>query len=227
VATLQAAVGVEEPFLAWPGWAHLRYTGLLSLASTLWFAFVYAGADFLTARRGLRVPIHLPVELRIPLVPAMTVFYISIYLLFFIAPFVLRTRREIRALVCALAVAIACGGITFLALPAELAFTPPREDALGIWAGLFHLADRLNLTYNLVPSLHVALAVVCVAAFSPRAPGAVRAALWSWAALIAASTVLTHQHHVLDVATGWLLALICERAVFQRLAGHVFDASCV
>jgi len=45
----------------------------------------------------------------------------------------------------------------------------------------------------------------------------VRTALWSWAAMIAASTVLIHQHHVLDVATGWLLALICVRKIFFRM----------
>src|SRR5216684_6327360 len=104
----------------------------------------------------------------------MTLFYMSIYLLFWMAPFVLRTRREFRALVIALAVAIFCGAIGFLLFPADLAFAPPREEDLGIWAGMFHFADTLNLTYNLLPSLHVAFAVVCVAIFSGRAPAAGR-----------------------------------------------------
>src|SRR5437764_10937498 len=87
----------EAAFLAWPGWAHLRYAALLSLAITAWFGLVYVGADSLTAHRSFRVPVHFPAELRIPLVPAMTVFYMSIYGLFFLVPFVLRTRREFRA----------------------------------------------------------------------------------------------------------------------------------
>jgi membrane-associated phospholipid phosphatase len=224
VTSIPIAAGLEErkvsetpqPFLAWPGWAHLRYAAALSLANGLWFAVVYGGADSLTARRGLRVPVHFPAELRIPFVPAMTVFYMSLYLLFLLAPFILRTRREFRAAVWTLAVVIACAGVGFLAFPAELAFAPPHEGDLGSWAALFHLADRLNLTYNLLPSLHVAMGVVCVAVFSPRAPKAVKAVLWSWAVLIAASTVLTHQHHVLDVVTGWLLAVVCVKIVFDR-----------
>ena len=40
--------GTAGSFLAWPGWAHLRYVGLLSLSNTLWFLAVYGGADFLT-----------------------------------------------------------------------------------------------------------------------------------------------------------------------------------
>ena len=204
-------------FLGWPGWAHLRYGALLGLANTLWFAVVYGGADAITARHGLRIPVHLPGELRIPLVPAMSAVYMSLYALFLSAPFVLRGRRELRALVLTLAFVIGCAGIGFLLLPAELAFAPPREGELGRWSGLFHLADDLNLDYNLVPSLHVAFAVVCAAAFSRRAAVPARVGLWAWAALIAAATVLTHQHHLLDVAAGWLLAVASVRGVYDRL----------
>lgn len=207
---------VPRPFLAWPGKAHLRYAGLLALANTVWFEIVYAGMDALTAHRSLRVPVHFPEELRIPLVPAMSIFYMSIYPLFLLAPFVLRTRREFRAMVITLAVIIGCSGIVFLLLPAQLAYAPPHEADLGVWAGLYHLSDTLNLTYNLLPSLHVALAVACAAVFAPRAPAAVKAVLWLWVSLIAASTVLIHQHHVLDVVTGWLLAMVCVRAVYCR-----------
>ena len=208
----------DDRFLAWPGWAHLRFAGLLSLANGLWFVLVYGGADRLTALHGWRVPVHLAAELRIPFVPAMTVFYMSLYLLFLLAPFILRTRREFRAAVLTMASVIFVGGIAFLLIPAELAFSPPRPEELGAWAGLYHLADDLNLTYNLLPSLHVAFAVVCVSAFSPHAPPAGKALLWLWAVLIAASTVLTHQHHILDVITGWLLALACGRVVRVRAA---------
>src|SRR5260370_7580208 len=94
------------PFLAWPGWAHLRYAALLSIANTLWFVFVYGGMDALTARRNFRVPVHFPAELAIPFVPPMTLFYISIYLLFCMAPFFLRTRREFPPLLIPLPVPI-------------------------------------------------------------------------------------------------------------------------
>lgn len=226
MASLQTIVGIARPkaveraeaFLAWPGCAHLRYAALLSFANTLWFVLVYDGMDFLTARRSFRVPIHFPAELAIPFVPAMTLFYMSIYLLFWMAPFVLRTRREFRALVITMAFAILFGGIGFLLFPADLAFAPPREEDLGIWAGLFHFADKLNLTYNLLPSLHVAFAVICVAIFSARATVVGRVLLWFWAAMVAASTVLIHQHHLLDVATGWLLALVCVKSIFDRFA---------
>lgn len=206
----------DAPFLAWPGWAHLGYAGLLSLANTLWFLAVYGGADLLTARRGFRVPVHFAAELSIPFVPWMTVFYMSLYGLFFLAPFILRTRREFAAIVSTMAVAIAVSGVAFLLFPAELAFAPVQDGQLGAWAGIYHIADGLNLTYNLLPSLHVAFAVICASAFSSRAPRPIQIVLWLWAFLIAASTVLIHQHHILDVVAGWLLAAVCVRTVFRR-----------
>jgi hypothetical protein len=127
----------------------------------VWFALVYGGCDFLSAHRHRRAPIHFAKELEIPLRPAMIVVYMSIYVLFLAAPFILRSRRELRALVATLAVVILCGGIGFLLFPLELGFAPPREAELGAWAELFHFADRLNLTYNLLPSLHVARGCLC------------------------------------------------------------------
>lgn len=214
----------RQPFLAWPGGSHLLYFTWLGSANALWFAFVYGGADYLTARRAFRVPVALPFELRIPFVPAMTLAYMSIYLLFLLAPFVLRTRVELRAAVWTLAWITLCGGVGFLLLPAQLAFPPPRQAALGGWAPLYHLASSLGLTYNLLPSLHVALSVACVKIFAPHAGGIgakgakrtlLELALWSWALLIAASTVLIHRHHLLDLAAGWLLALAAVRAVYR------------
>jgi membrane-associated phospholipid phosphatase len=211
----------RAPFLAWPGWRHIGYAALVSLPNTLWFMLVYVGADLLTAHRTFRVRVHFSAELYIPLVPAMTVFYMSIYLLFLAAPFILRERHEVRALVGTLALIILCSGLGFLLFPASLAFATPGEEELGGWSGLFHLADRLNLTYNLLPSLHVALAVACIAVYSSRAPLVGKALVWLWGLMIAVSTVLTHQHHVLDAITAWLLAVACVKVVFSRSCANL------
>ncbi len=200
---------MKRPFIAWPGWAFLRDAWLLSAVNGLWFALVYGGSDWLTARRSLRIPIHLPIELSIPLVPAAVLIYMSIYALFLAGPFIVRERREFTALISALALATLVGGIGFLLVPAQAAFAPPRD--LGIWSGLFHFADELNLDYNMVPSLHVALSVCCLAAFARHASQPGRTLLWVWAVAIALSTLLTHQHHVIDVVTGWGVGIVAYR----------------
>ena len=155
------------PFVAWPGWTHARYAAQLIALVGAWFCLVFVGADWLTAHRATRVRVHLDAELRLPLVPVFLIAYMSIYLLFLAVPFVLRTRREAASLATAQFITILVAGVGFLLIPGQLAYAPPGD--LGVWGPLLHSADRLNLDYNLVPSLHVAMSVVCIEAFSRRA----------------------------------------------------------
>jgi membrane-associated phospholipid phosphatase len=203
-------------FADWPGCRHLGRTLVLGLALSAWFAAIYGGADWLTHRRSTRFRVHLDFETGIPFVGSMTVGYLSIYPLFWLGPFVLRRPSELHALVKVLGLTTLCGGIGFLLLPAELAYGTPAPSSP--WASMFALADRVNLNYNLVPSLHVALATACVAVYARYAGTTVAVGLWTWCAVIAASTVLTHQHHLLDVATGFLLGLVLGRVVYPRYA---------
>jgi len=199
----------QEPLIAWPGWEHLLKAFVLYALVTAWFGIVFGGANWLAAYHASRIRIHLDAELRIPLVPGFTVIYMSIYLLFLSAPFVLRTRGEITALAINQILAISFAGIGFLLIPASLAYPPPEN--LGIWEGLFRFADWLNLDYNLVPSLHIALSVVCLEMYARHATCTVKVLLHGWGLLIAASTVLTHQHHLLDAVMGCLLGIIVVR----------------
>lgn len=206
----------SEPFWGWPGWRHLRFAVLVSGIGILWFLLVYVGCDTITAHRTLRVRIHLAAELNLPFVPETVLIYMSIYLLFLAAPFILRQRLEFLVLAITLNLVILISGICFLLLPAQLAFAPPAN--LGAFPALFRFADRLNLTYNLVPSLHVALSVTCLAVFARRASRMGKILLWSWAVAIAISTLLTHQHHILDAITGFGLGLGAFKTVnlFER-----------
>jgi PAP2 superfamily len=205
----------RRPFLAWPGWAHLKFVWVQTSIVSLWFAVVFVGADWFTAHHARRVRVHLDAELNIPLVPSFTLVYMSIYALFLVAPFVLRTRREVTTLALSQALAISLAGICFLLIPAQLAYAVPSDSQLGVWKGLFHFADRLNLDYNLVPSLHVALSIICIELFAVHLTFGGKCLLRAWGVLIAASTILTHQHHLLDAVTGYLLAFVVVK-VFVR-----------
>ena len=204
-----------ESFWGWPGWKHLRFAWLVSLAGLLWFVFIYGGADTLTAHRSFRVRVDLDAELKIPFVPEAVVVYMSIYPLFLAAPFILRQRREFLALAMTLNVVVLIGGICFLLFPAQVAYPTPSD--LGAFPELYSFASRLCLTYNLVPSLHVALATVCIAVFAARSNVIAKTLFWLWAGAIAISTLLIHKHHILDVLTGFMLAWVAYKFVYPRL----------
>jgi membrane-associated phospholipid phosphatase len=150
------------------------------------------------------------------------------YGLFLLAPFLLRSEQQLFALAQALTAAILAAGVGFLLWPAEPAY--PAPENLGMWAGLYQAADRLNLRYNMVPSLHVALSIATVAILSRCCSWPMAVLLWSWGVLISLSTLLTHQHHLLDVATGAALGIAVDRMVFRRLTSppardHAIPAS--
>lgn len=192
------------PFLAWPGWPQMRYAAGRMVLVTLWFALVYGASDWLTAQRTWRVPVHTRFELGIPLLPGFVLAYVSIYLLFVGTPFILRTRDSIDRLARQQVIVTGIAGVCYSLIPADLAY--PAATGLGIWETLFRWADAVNLDHNLVPSLHVAMSAVSLRHFAVDAAPPVRWILITWGLLIAVSTVLTHQHHLLDVAAGYALA---------------------
>jgi membrane-associated phospholipid phosphatase len=203
-----------RPFLAWPGWPLLAETALLGTGQTLWWLFVYWGCDWLTGLRTGRRHVHFDFELSLPFEPALVLVYRSIDPMFLLGPFILRSRREIYALWLALFIAIGIAGICFLLLPAELAY-PAHADA-GFWEPLLEWNRQIVRTYNLLPSLHVALSVITLAAYATHCHRLGKTLLALWAAAIALSTLFLHQHHVLDVVTGLALGWACWHWVYRR-----------
>jgi membrane-associated phospholipid phosphatase len=202
-------------FWHWPGWAQFGYFVLLGVAVGLWFELIYAGADYLISLHTYRVRVHFDAEPRIPFVPASVLGYMSIYLLLWSPAFILRTRRELRALAITLTAVIFVAGLCFLLLPAEAAFPPPGD--LGLWSGLVRGAKLVALTNNYLPSLHITLSVACITIYARRAPPLGRTLLWLWAGVICLSTMLLHQHYLLDVVTGFVLGIAGVWLIYDRL----------
>ena len=192
----------------------LGYAVMWALVLGAWFSLIFYGTDWIASQRPRHVPPHFGWELELPFIPSLTFVYLTIHLVLAIAPLLLLTRRELRALGLALCMDVLLAGIGFISYPAQLAFPPPPNP--GAWTALFHFADRLNGDYNLVPSLHVALTVTCIAVYARGVRARCAAGFWLWAGAIAVSTLLTHQHHVIDVVAGWLLGILGAR-LYQRL----------
>jgi membrane-associated phospholipid phosphatase len=65
----------------------------------------------------------------------------------------------------------------------------------------------VDLPHNLVPSLHVTFsALILFSLIDASVLFAAKLALSAWLILICLSTLLVHQHHLLDVAAGLLVA---------------------
>ena len=144
--------------------------------------------------------------------PLLLVPYLSMFLLF-----VDRPRQvdagELRELLRRLLIASLIGGLMFLCLPAQLGFAD-RTDA-GIWQPLYDRIYEIDNRFNTVPSFHVIYTASILLAFMAVATAPLRWLYLAWLAIVCGSTVLTHRHHLLDVAGGLAIA-VAMRAVFPR-----------
>lgn len=181
--------------------------GVTSCGLSLLFMVVYGGCNWINAQRSDVGSWYYPWEHFIPFVPVMIVPYMSIDLFFAAGPFLCRSRKELHTLACRIAFAILTAGACFLLLPLKM--TTPCPPVNGWMGMIFNFLHGFDQPYNLVPSLHITLRTILADLYARHTKGVLRAATHGWFSLIGISTVLTYQHHIVDVIAGFVLAAIC------------------
>jgi membrane-associated phospholipid phosphatase len=165
---------------------------------------VFYGAEFLAGLRNGHFALYFEWERRMPFYGSAYIVYYSVFLLPFLLPFVLDDAQEIRRWGAMMATTIMIAGIVFVLFPAELGY--PAKPQSG-WDFLEKLTLVIAGQYNLVPSLHVALTITTASAMWRRLSWMGKWWLTVWVVALVCSTLTTHQHHILDVATGLILAV--------------------
>ncbi len=183
-----------------------------SVQLSLLFLLIYGSTNWLAAHRSasaVRAWYFGWEPNLIPYVPLLIVPYMSIDLLFFLAPFLCRDEREIRAFARRVTFSILVAAAFFVLLPLKLAW-PPRPH-MGGWFGDFMEAScavpfLMEYPHDLFPALHITLCLIVADVYARHTHGIVRTLSNTWFGLIALSTILTWQHHLVDLAGGALLA---------------------
>ena len=178
-----------------------------SVGLSLLFLGVYGLCNWITSQRHDVGTLYFDWERFIPFVPWMFIPYFSIDLFFVAAPFLCRDEEELTVLCQRLLVATIAAGICFLLFPLKFAFQRPHVvGGLGLTIDWFR---GMDLPYNLVPSLHIVYQTILVQHYARHTRGLWRAGSNLWFSLIAFSTLLTYQHHFLDVVAGFALGVGC------------------
>lgn len=174
--------------------------------STL-FVVVYGWCNWITSQRHDVGTLYFEWERFIPFVPLMIVPYLSIDLFFVAAPFLCRSNRELATFSKRMVAAIVVAGICFLLFPLRFAFERPHASG---WLGaIFDWFRGMDQPYNLLPSLHLALRTILTQHYARHTRGFFRGAANIWFFLVGLSTLLTHQHHFMDVVAGFALGVYC------------------
>lgn len=186
----------RDPKLLWPAlWR-------LSLAGPI-FTAVYIACNVYTATRENVGTWMWDWERHIPFIPEMVIPYWSLDLFFIGAFFMCSGKIELNLLTKRLVTVTILSGICFVIFPLKMGV--PRPQPNGWTAPLFHALYHNDLPYNLAPSLHISLRSLLWVFYGAHLTGWSRRLLKIWFMLIGISTLLVWQHHVIDVATGFLM----------------------
>lgn len=185
-----------------------------SVLLSLLFVIVYGSTNWLTAQRPENHvgTWHFAWEPAvIPYVAILIVPYMSLDLFFFGAPFLCRDERELRVFAQRVVFSILVAAAFFLVLPLKLAW--PDRPRIGGWFGEF--VERsctapflMEYPHNLFPALHITLCMIVGSVYGRHLRGFTRIVSHAWFSLIALSTILTWQHHLVDLAGGFVLGAI-------------------
>jgi membrane-associated phospholipid phosphatase len=208
--------------LSVPTWSRLWAGVLGALVVSLAFFPIYVGGSMTTGVLGQRLHLYADFELALPFWPAMIVAYLSMFVLFLVPAFQL-DESELWALVRRLVVASIMGGLVFLLLPSEVGFA--ERTGAGRWQPLYELVYSVDGRANAVPSFHVIYTSTILLALMDVATPRLRVLYALWLVVVCASTVLTHRHHLLDVAGGIAITLAARR--LRRPATSSTPSSCI
>ncbi|RIX47518.1 MAG: hypothetical protein D3M94_07545 [Rhodocyclales bacterium GT-UBC] len=199
----------SRPSFTWPDAPRWRAFGKFTGLFHVFFFPIYFGCGYLAERAGRTFGLYAKWELHIPLVPWMIWPYLTLFSLFQL-PLLHMQPRQIAALSRQSTASLLLAGLAFLAVPTHAGFAPVAIE--GFHRPIFDLLGSVDTAHNLTPSLHVTFSALillgCANLTSRRLAWFYR----FWLLLLSISTVLVHQHHLLDVIGGLLLAQLMRRA---------------
>ena len=188
---------------------------IVSLVFGLLFCLLYGSGSALFHVATDIHRVDFPFEQAIPFVPWASLVYLTVTPMLMLAPFVLKSPVKLVPFAATLALEVLIAWWIFVLFPVEVSF--PAHVISGMSGWFYSIADAINLNGNALPSLHVALSFSAAWAYGAGTGVSTRALYWLWALAISVSTLLTHQHNVLDVAAGIVLATITMACVYSYL----------
>ena len=172
------------------------------------FFTIYPLCNYFTSTRGEVFKLFIDFELQIPFIAWFFWFYISLYLLFLLPPFFLN-KEELVILGKRVIAGTILSGIIFLIIPTKLGFE--RVIPEGFYKPLFSNIFSLDLPHNMAPSLHIVYSAFILLAISQKS--IYKKFFWLWLFLISISTLLVHQHHIIDIILAFLIIYIFTKLI--------------
>jgi membrane-associated phospholipid phosphatase len=177
---------------------------------------IYLGTNEIAAQRTSFYQLYFEFEREIPMVPWMIHIYNSFHILLFMNFLIIKDPLKIKAIAISLISSSAIASVFFLLFPAELGFSRTENiQGYEFWYNALHWLDH---PHNLVPSLHITFSALSAYVISTEMGSVfLRLIFLLWFLLICSSIVLVHQHHLIDIVSGFVLAVLVKFAIYDKL----------
>ncbi|MES2933622.1 MAG: phosphatase PAP2 family protein [Pseudomonadota bacterium] len=186
------------------------------LINSLVFGLCYPLTNWLAQQQHVTHNVAFSFEQGIPFLPWMIIPYASSILFFTLSFAWVRSENDVRLLSQRTVVTTLAAALIFAIFPLQFGMSRPAIDP-PVLAPLFDVLSFFDRPYNQLPSLHVAFCVIAWQSLYPLVKHSLaRTVLAIWLTLVAISTLLTYQHHVLDVVAGLLLGCLAVLLIRKR-----------
>ena len=195
---------------------HLKAMAIWGSLCVLLCTVLYLSSNCIAETLLFHHQLYLECEKDIPQVPGMILFYESYSLLILLSFICAKSPKNIRALSITMMVSSVIACTIFLLFPGELGFS--RTMNIQGYESMFEVLHRMDKPHNLYPSLHITFsAISAFTLLRHNQKKRMQVLLILWVIMIALSVILTHQHHLFDIATGFVLAWITLKCVYLKL----------
>ena len=148
-------------------------------------------------------------EKTIPIIPWMIFIYFSTFIMSVLLPFLL-DDNDLKDFIIEIGISTILGSIFFYFVPTQLGFDHPEH--VESFNYIFQFLWAIDTPNNLLPSLHVTYSLLfALAIFKHLKSYLTKSITIIWFILLCFSVVLTHQHHLLDIPAGIVLALFSKK----------------
>jgi membrane-associated phospholipid phosphatase len=185
----------------------ILYFCRIALINLLLFIAAYGTANHF-ATFGQTNKIYFDWEPNIALIDWMIVPYLSLIFLFLPHMFILN-KDEARRLGMAFSFCTISAFSVFMIYPCQLGFE--RQIPAGNFAEIYDAVFLIDQPHNLFPSLHVSFAMLYLISIFSKLKLIWRTLFSGWILVVIASTFFTHQHHIIDIISGLILAVVAAK----------------
>lgn len=191
---------------------------IFGIGMGLWLGLFFS-INNLGARRSTSYNFSIRQDKNIPFVPQFFLIYLSAYVFVSIPFFIIPEYRAFTKLLLCYVIVTLISASIHLTLPSRVQRVE-SINPVGFSGKLMYWFQKLCKPHGNFPSVHTGYAVIIVISLYLNSGSIWGISALVWATLIIISTLVTKQHYILDISSGFIIGIVA--IIFSWVATNMF-----